>query len=152
MKINIYSKEENKRGDCQNYLIQDLLQNIALMDIQINDAEAKEIVVYNSIEYIPGPSINTFIAAILKKIRKGGHMIISGIDAYMVCKDYSQYKIKTDELLLYLFGEDAQKKSCIKMSDLVSNVLGIAGEMNIQCKVIKKRIEGYEYVLELERI
>ena len=73
-----YNKEGIVNGD------------ITKLDEFVEDSEATEILATNIIDYLPYYIVGSTISAWVKKLRRGGKIIIGGVEIQELCKIFSQ--------------------------------------------------------------
>jgi hypothetical protein len=123
-----------------NILSHSLLNSL---DDYIEDGEAEEIILDDIIEYIRSDIFIMVFEKCIKKIKHGGKIIITGTDIYLVCKAFVEYKISIEELNLLVYGN---AKNIGLTSETISKYLEKIG-----FKIIKRRHEIYDYLIEAQR-
>jgi hypothetical protein len=133
-----YNKEGVVNGD------------ITKLDEFVEDSEATEILAINIIDYLPYSIVCSTISAWVKKLRRGGKIIIGGVEIQELCKIFSQKGMSIDEFLISAHGHQSNpwefKASHMTIKDLES-VLNQHG-----LKILKKRINGFKMSVEAQRI
>jgi len=120
------------------------------LDEWVDDAEATEIIASDVIDYLPANLVMDVIEHWVSKLRRGGTLIIGGTDLYEVCKGFTTYAMDVREANAYLHGHAADNPQFVKKITLtalgLSNFLAQKG-----LRIIKKRVTGYQFVVEAER-
>ena len=123
--------------------------DIRNLDRVVADAEATEIIAADVIDYLGLDDINPTIDHWIKKLRHQGTLIIGGCDSYDAAKALVQYEIDLETFNMLIHGtQDAPhlfKKTCLTLPGLV-DYLEQHG-----LKIIKKRRNGLNYVVEAQR-
>ena len=99
------------------------------------------------IDYVPVQDAENFIRKTVSLLKRGGSIIVSGIDLYEVCKSMSNYNISVAEAnkLLYAGENGLVKKLCFT-TPAAANVVESLG-----LKILTKRISDYKYTIEAIR-
>lgn len=118
----------------------------ANFDKLVQDAEATEIIADDIIEYIPAEQAITVISYWMRKLRHGGKLILTGIDAYLVAKAFAEHMINVDEFNGLIHGNPTNK--CINLTTF--GLVHFLTE-NFKAKILTKRIDGYSFVIEAQR-
>jgi len=149
MKLHLYHRENDVLAGYTNVWmgVENARQKL---DELVDDAEVTELVANNILEYVPLEHVSDFLAHMLRKLRKNGTIIITGIDAYSVCKDYVEYKLTLEDMNLFLHGEQ-QSDTDIKMTTLALHGLANHIEQEFGMKILRKTIEDYTYIIEAQR-
>ena len=135
-----------KNGEESN-VIRDDIENL---DKHVDSSELKELVAYDVIDYVSLEKHEDVIENWVSKIRFGGKIIIGGVDFFEVCKAFSQYKIGSLEANILLHGTQ-EKPYLIKR--LSHTAIGLSDYLSqkFNFTITKKRISGYQMVVEAER-
>ena len=116
----------------------------------VQDSEATEILAHDIINFTEYSKIDSVILNWVSKLRHGGVIVIGGKDLWHVSKCYSQRLINTEEFNKAVFGNQEHKKdyrqSHVTMTEVVSKLESLG------LKVLKKRVNGYEMVVEAVRV
>lgn len=120
------------------------------LDAVVDSAEAMEIVADNVLEFIPIAELMPFLEHVIGKLRHKGTLIITGVDAYTVAKDYVSYKLSIEEFNFLLHGNQCNERD-VKMTTLTLH--GMVSFLSKQCglKIIGQQLEEYNYVIEVQR-
>lgn len=122
------------------------LGDVRNLDSTVCDAEAIEILALDIIDYIPINETNKVLDHWVSKLRMGGKMIVGGVDAFSVAKAFSSYQISIDEYNELVHGVDKPRLVSLTMGGLTSYF-----EQKHGLKIIKKRYDGFSYLIEVER-
>ena len=142
--ININPFAEQADGET---IIRDDVMNI---DRHVDDSELTELVAYDVLDYIPITNVENVINNWVKKIRYGGKIILGGTDLLEVSKSLSQYRIDITEANLLLHG-DQSKPYLIKRVNFTATGLSDYLKYQYDFKIIKKRVNNYQMLVEAER-
>jgi len=134
--------------EVENKIIRGEVKNL---DKYIDDGELDELLAYDVIDYISIADAESCISNWINKIRVGGKICIGGTDLIEVCKSFSQYRIDITTANELLHGSQEKpylfKKinfTAIGLSEYLSSYFGL--------KVIKKRVNNYNMIVEAVRI
>lgn len=120
------------------------------LDPFICDAEVTEMVAIGVVDYMPLPEITTILDHWIKKLRIGGKITLSGVDAYSVAKSFTEYRINIDTFNQLMLGTQTtpneHKANVLTMASLVTYLEGYHG-----LKILQKRYDEYYYVVTAER-
>jgi hypothetical protein len=119
------------------------------LDGFVNDAQAMEIVVNNVLDYISLSDVMNTLDHWIKKLRHGGHLILSGIDAYLIAKAFTEYKISIEEFNILLHGPQNHPLTTKRVNLTVHGLANYLTEKGLY--IIRKRIDVYDYVIEAAR-
>lgn len=135
------------KNDEESSVIRDDIENL---DKHVDSSELKELVAYDVIDYVSLEKHEDVIENWASKIRFGGKIIIGGVDFFEVCKAFSQYKIGSLEANVLLHGTQ-EKPYLIKR--LSHTAIGLSDYLSqkFNFTITKKRISGYQMVVEAER-
>tara|TARA_Y100001938_G_scaffold147611_2_gene229209 strand:- start:2397 stop:2879 length:483 start_codon:yes stop_codon:yes gene_type:complete len=127
-------------------IIRDSVTNI---DKYADNAELLELIATDVIDYFPAQETEKIISGWISKIRLGGKIVVGGIDLMEVCKAFSSYSIDNNFANVLLHGQQNPQymiKKSTSMALIVASFLQSNG-----FKVIKKRIENYQMIVEAKR-
>ena len=126
-----------------------VLGDVSNIDEHVENSEAREILAHDVINFLPYEQIDSVISDWVKKLRHGGKIVILGKDLWHLCKAYSQKLVSTEQFNSALFGEQSHsgdyRLSHITMPELAMKLEALG------LKVVKKRVNGYEMVVEAIR-
>jgi hypothetical protein len=119
------------------------------VDVRVSDAEAKELIANNILEYVKLSDVLNTLEYLISKIRHGGRLIISGTDIDSVAQDYCQHKLTIEELNILIHGDQRDisnvKLVTLSMNDLIS-FLTKSG-----FNILRKTYHEYIYIIEAQR-
>lgn len=115
-------------------------------NLELCDAEATEILALDVIDHISVAEVNVTLDHWVSKLRMGGKLIVGGVDAFSVAKAFSVYQISIDEYNELVHGGDKPRLVSLTMGGLTSYF-----EQKHGLKIIKKRYDGFSYLIEVER-
>ena len=107
---------------------------------ELDDAAYEEILVSDNLDFVDDR--DAFTDEIVKKIRYGGKVVVSGVDIFEVARGIIARNIQAQDInqILYL-------RRCS-----VSNVFDICKKLSsLGLKIINKRINNYRYTVIAER-
>lgn len=140
MKINLIMGDGPSKTGYKN------VRNVQNLDMAACDAEVTEILAIDVIDYIPINETNKTLDHWVSKLRMGGKLIVGGVDAFSVAKAFSVYQISIDEYNELVHGGDKPRLVSLTMGGLISYF-----EQKHGLKIIKKRYDGFSYLIEVER-
>lgn len=124
--------------------------DIRNLDQYVCDAEVMELVAHGVIDYIPLPEVTNVIDHWIKKLRIGGKITVSGVDAYSVAKSFTEYRIDIDTFNQLLLGQQGypheHKSNVLTMASLTKYLEQVHG-----LQIINKRYDNYMYIVNAER-
>jgi len=138
MKININPSE---LSGYVNLKLEDL-ENI---DEIVDDAEAKEILCFDTLRLLPYDQVGQVLLKLVQKIRIGGTIAISDIDSYELSRHYVYGQIDGKEMNDILHGQGSPVRSSLTI-DSISSFL-----VDCNLKITKKRVNGNTITLEAIR-
>ena len=119
------------------------------LDSFVDDAEAKEIIALDVIDYIPLTDINKVIEHWVSKLRHGGSLIIGGTDLFEVSKAFAQYRLDITKTNKLIHGEQ-HKPYLIKRTNF--SMLGLVDFLSaLGLKIQKKRVNNFHMTIEATR-
>ena len=143
--INIDPISGSDSGDAEGAIKADVRN---LDDIIIN-SECIEIVAEDVLDYLVRVEAISTLRHWVTKLRKGGKIIIGGTDAFEVSKQFCQKIIGVDDFNAIIHGEFSQpwdtKLSHMSLEDLQQQLESYG------IKIIKRRVNGFKFVVEGER-
>lgn len=163
MKINLLMGSDNVLSDAIN--IDPLATNAAMigpnqqfeagphkyalqltnLDSVCDDSEVDEIVANGVSEYL-GVELLGALNNWVKKLRRGGRLIVSGVDFYCLAKSYSSFYINEELAQNLLYSNPAtpwQTKKNIMTSEIMQQLLTERG-----LKINKCRVSNMEFLVE----
>jgi len=121
------------------------------LDAAADDAEVTELVANNILEFVQLHQLLDLLKLIVRKLRHKGKLIVTGVDAYSVAKDYVNYKLSIEDLNILLHGRQRDNAQDVKMATLTMHGLVNFLRNDMGLKITRQAIEEYEYVIEAER-
>jgi len=120
---------------------EDGCEQIDLSEVgSLDDGAYKEIFVGSCLDFIE--QRDTFVQELVKKIRYGGKIIITGSDLYEVSRAAMNRNLTLEQITSLLYGGRYSISSIFDMVDMVRE-LGL--------KVINKRVDDFKYTIIAER-
>jgi hypothetical protein len=150
MKIHVHINDEDALSGYIDICLGQVQDRDGELDAHVEDAEANEIILNNTLEFIPLPELTGFLTHVVKKLRHGGSLIVTGVDALSVAKDYSQYKMSIEDFNILLHGNQ-QDANNIKTATLTLHGMCNFLANDFGLKIIRKGLEDYNYVIEAQR-
>lgn len=117
------------------------------LDAFAENGECEEILASNILEYIPCPNVEQFILHLASKVAHGGKIVICGVDYIELCKMAIRQDFNVAEFNKLMFGNGSQPRESAINLNIVSNLLLSNG-----FKIQKKRLNGYNFVVEAIRV
>lgn len=153
MKINLLMN--NKSGVLNNCLNLDPYgdnqarqkTDITNLDNIVDNGEADEILARDILCYFPLLETPRLIDGWLKKLRKGGKLLIEGTDYEKVCMDVYYGNLNFSDFHDMIYGKGLLKKNCLSLSGLTKYVR----ENHPRTQVTLSRFDGYNFILELTK-
>ena len=123
--------------------------DIRNLDDVAMDSECREIIAENVLDYLAKEDSKIALANWVKKLRHKGRIIVGGIDAYEVCKQFYQRVIPIEEFNIAMHGSLENpwevKLSHSTLSELENQLRSLGVE------ILSKRVNGLNMVIEGER-
>jgi predicted SAM-dependent methyltransferase len=120
--------------------IQTVVCDIRQLDTFLDDSECDEIISEHVTDYLPIPEIGPVVQRWVKKLRKGGKLILNGTDLQTLSKSCLAQSVDTGIINSLLFNPNPpHKKSALKTTDVIS----LLTELGL--KVKSKGFDRYEY-------
>ena len=117
------------------------------IDFYVDRGEAEEIIVEGVIDYIRISQVESVIKLWSSLIQKQGRLVIVGTDIQEVSKALGNYNINVPDANQLLYGDtDFPKRVCFSAAHLSSFLKEKCG-----LKLLKKRVNGYTYMVEAQR-
>ena len=104
-----------------------------------DDAACKEILLDHVLNMVDNPVV--LLQQVVKKMRHGCKLIITCADIYTICEAYVIAEINSSQLTDLLVGS--------KRHFAIEDVCSMLTELGI--KITKKRLDGFEMIIEGER-
>lgn len=128
--------------------------NIRISDVKnldkiVENAEATEIIASDVIDYLALNEINPTLDHWISKMRHGARLVIGGCDSYDAAKALVQFEIDLETFNMLVHGTQDQphlfKRMCLTLPGLCEYLTDHG------LKIIKKRRNGLNYVVEAQR-
>jgi hypothetical protein len=120
---------------------EDGYSQVDLSDVgDLDDAAYEEVLVGDSLDFIDDR--DSFVDEIVKKLRYGGKIIMSGVDIFEVSRGIISKQVKNSDINQILYLRRCSVSNIFDMADKLSS-LGL--------RIIKKRTDNYRYTLIAER-
>jgi len=147
MKVQITVDEKPVNGYV--YVNPNMGHQLDLSTCGASDNECVEILAPHILDYLPISHMQPLVQMWIKKLRKGGKLILGGTDLYEICKNVMNGNANTVQANLLLYGNQESnwnmKRGQINLKDLVD----LMNESGL--KVMKKRLDGVEMCVEAVR-
>ncbi|MAF25660.1 hypothetical protein CL634_08840 [bacterium] len=124
--------------------------DIRKLDTIIEDAECTEFIAEDVLDYLEKLEAENVLEHWISKIRKGGKIIIGGIDAYEVSKMFYQQKITLEEFNTLIHGAFSQPWD-VRLNNFTMEYIQ-SKLINAGLKITKKRLDGYHIIVEGKRL
>lgn len=118
MKIQILDSSEI--SNCIDGYSPVLLEN-GTFDVEIPNNSVSDILINNAIEKVPYSVIDDFLTKITKLLRINGKLVISGVEANCLCRDFLNKLIDCNQLNVVLYNRNSiydSNELCKKISSL----------------------------------
>tara|TARA_Y100000593_G_scaffold83590_1_gene157700 strand:- start:14031 stop:14495 length:465 start_codon:yes stop_codon:yes gene_type:complete len=153
MKIRITVGDDQKLSGYTNIdpitKFDDLSVDIRDLDEVVSDAECMEILSDDVIDYLEKEESMRVISHWAKKLRHGGKIIVTSIDAHEVARSFYRKEIDVQTFNKAIHGSFTQPWD-VRLSQTTLEELSSFLESN-GLQVTKKRINGIKLVVEAER-
>jgi hypothetical protein len=118
------------------------------VDAYAEDGECDEILSTDILSYIHYSKVEDFIRHLAKKVKRGGKIILGGNDCVEISKMFFRGDFNIAEYNRITFGDanSRQKENAIT----IPVVVDVLQSMNF--KIMKKRIDNYQFVVEAVRL
>lgn len=117
------------------------------LDAFAENGECEEVLAINILEYISCSNLEKFVLHLASKVAYGGKIVINGLDYMEISKMAVRQDFNVAEFNRLLFGTGSQpKESCITMN-AITGILQSNG-----FKILKKRLNGYDFSIEATRV
>ena len=123
--------------------------DIRKLDTIIGDAECTEFIAEDVLDYLEKSEAESVLEHWISKIRKGGKIVVGGIDAYEVSKMFYQQKITLEEFNTLIHGSFGQPWN-VRLNNFTMEYIQ-SKLINAGLKITKKRLNGYHIIVEGER-
>ncbi len=122
--------------------------DVSNLDALVDDGEAEEIVAYEILDLFPFRDGGTILNNWLKKLKKGGTIVLTSLDILSVAKDLHFGNLEYDHKMIY--GNQTANWDFRKASYPLRELVAELKERGL--KIIKQRIDNYKAVVVAERL
>lgn len=120
------------------------------LDQYAENGELEELVVTEALEFLDLNQLNMALTNWYQKIAYGGSVTIEGTDLRRVCNAFILQQITSEQVNRLIFGSQTNvfefKKAGISINDIAQTMAQFG------FKIVKKRIDGFRFVVTGERI
>lgn len=149
MKVHIHQDHDNVLSGYYNICASETEALELEIDATVEDAEATEIILNNTLEFLPQAEIVVILNQLVRKLRHGGVIILTGTDAYAVAKKYANYKMSIEEYNVLTHGP--QDGSQVKKTTLTIHGLVNFLTKQFGLQIVNQGLEEYTYSIEARR-
>jgi len=121
--------------------------NTLSIDKYVDDGELEELIVEGILDCVPITQAMNIIKSLVRKIRHGGVIIITGIDAYLVAKAFVEIRITIEKFNVLMHGTDQDLQKTLNLT--CSGVAHFLSEAGL--KVVNRRIDNFQYSVKALR-
>ena len=123
--------------------------DIRNLDELVADAECVELIAENVLNYLEAGEADQALRHWVKKLRRGGKIIIGGIDAHQVSKMFYYKEINIEEFNLLAHGQFSGPWDVLMSHTTIEDLQQKLESYDI--KITKKRTDGFNLIIEGER-
>jgi len=123
--------------------------DIRKLDEFVSDSECTEIIAENVLDYLEAGEADQALQHWVKKLRHGGKIIIGGTDAHQISKMFYYKEIDIEKFNLLTHGQFSAPWDVFMSHTTIEDLLQKLESYGI--KILKKRIDGFNLVIEGER-
>jgi hypothetical protein len=119
-----------------------------LENSNVDKGEAEEIVVDNVVDYISVRDVEKLIRDWSERLKKEGRLVITGVDIQEVAKSLAYYQSDVSTANDMLYGDNVALPKRVAFS-----AVSLARFLKDRCgmRILKKRVNGFSYMVEAER-
>jgi len=150
MKLHLHLKPEDELNGYTNICLSETSDWSKDLDDQVDDAEVTELIANNVLEFVPLTKLIDFLAQMIRKLRHDGTIIVAGVDAYTVAKQFANYKLSIEEFNVLLHGLQ-QTDNDVKLATLTLHGMVNFLKEEFGLTIIRKNLEDYNYFIEAKR-
>ena len=150
MKLHLHQNPEDTMNGYTNICLGEAESRDKELDDVADDAEVTELVANDVLEFVPLPQLTGFLDHMTKKLRHGGTLVITGVDAYTVAKDYVSYRLSIEAFNILLHGNQRDATNT-KVATLTMHGMVNFLREEFGLTVIRQHLEEYNYVIEAKR-
>jgi hypothetical protein len=111
----------------------------------VEDAECTEIIVEDSICYLPHDHVPSILSHWISKLRHRGSLIITDFDAREVVKRYMAGTISLTQFNEIMYGRGTTKKNGLDINLLTTYL------KNFNMQIVSKKLDNYRYTVIARR-
>jgi hypothetical protein len=123
--------------------------DVTPLDKLVDDGEAEQIVATEILEYFPAKDVDGILDGWLKKLKHGGTIIVTDIDALEVNRSLLNRRISMEDVNLLLYGHQQHpwqyRKCCLTITQICDAL------RNKGMKIVGKKVADYKFVVEARR-
>ena len=153
MKIRITVGEKEKLNGYINMdpitKFDDMLYDIRNLDDVVSDAECMEIISDDVIDFLEKKGSMEALSHWVKKIRHGGKIVVTSIDAYEVAKSFYRKNLDIDMFNKAIHGNFSAPWDVRLSHTTIEELSDFLQSQGLN--VTKKRINGIKLIIEAER-
>jgi len=153
MKIRITVGEKEKLNGYINMdpitKFDDMLYDIRNLDDVVSDAECMEIISDDVIDFLEKKGSMEALSHWVKKIRRGGKIVVTSIDAYEVAKSFYRKNLDIDMFNKAIHGNFSAPWDVRLSHTTIEELSDFLQSQGLN--VTKKRINGIKLIIEAER-
>jgi hypothetical protein len=127
-----------------------VVSGVQTLDEHVDNGECEEIVACNVLEYIPTPNIASTLANWVSKLRVGGTLTLSFVDAHLLAKEFGRYAIALQDYNEELHGKQDKpymiKRSAVTLTGILDHMVA-----SHTVKVVTKRYNNKLATVIFER-
>jgi len=150
MKIHLHQNPEGHLNGYTNICLSKIDNIDDELDTVVEDAEATEIIANNVLEFIPLPKLVDFLQHLIRKLRHGGTLLITGVDAYAVAKDYVAYKLSIEDFNILIHGHQGDEHNT-KLATLSLHGMVYFLKDEFALTILRQALDDYNYIIEVQR-
>ena len=150
MKLHLHQNPEDTLNGYTNVCLGEADNRDEELDAAVDDAEATEIVANNVLEFVPLLELIDYLQHIIQKLRHGGSLVVTGIDAYTVAKDYTACRLSIEDFNILLHGNQGDAMN-IKCATLTMHGMVNFMRDELGLTITRQHLEEYNYVIEATR-
>lgn len=114
-----------------------------LQILEFDKGELEELILDDVTDFIPLNDVEKTIAELVGFVRKGNKMVIVGTDVLEVAKSFANYQISLIDFNKFIYDNRKNGFTCYHMDEFLRERCNV--------KTIKKRVNGFQYMIEVQR-
>ncbi len=147
MKLRLHIDEFEMNGYDNIRLTTETAKNVDKLEVAIDFGEAEEVIAENVVDYLPIAKVENTVQLWSRWLKKQGRLIITGMDLQEISKAVASYAVNVPDANEMLYGGlDEPKRVCFSIGHLCTFLKERCG-----MKILKKRVNGYTYMVEAQR-